>query len=450
MDADTKPPAGAPAQEGGLALRLAAYVCFGIAVGAPAAQSWTALRFLPGDSFVGQILIQPVIVIGTVALARILWAPFLDAYRPPFLRGLGRRRGWVANLLVLLALFSIAVALTLPSGSDPLANGPVYPILYALALLTAGGLLAAVDGLRSVEPDPRSHGLLAAVQYVAIVVPTMIFLLVDWRQPSSLAVLWIFIAFLAAGPLGLWLLPAAPGTAISGIRDIPRVRRFLEGEQHLSRGGRALLAWLYGVFVCPILDFFERHGPAAWLALLVLVLGDFTASASRPGRLARLFGNAIDTETFQQIGVMSGIGQFAGAFLAAFVVYRFAAVVGFAMALTVAAVGLGLSILAILSAPAALPFYATFIFDSLARGTVFIAFIAVIAHLVSPRFAAFQFSLLWICAIPNIVKTHVTNALENAAGLLGAHLVLLALLALTIGLTLQLARMLEAPSPPRG
>lgn len=450
MAAGTKPPAEAPARDGGLASRLAAYVCFGIAVGAPAAQSWSVLRFLPGEDAVGQFSFGTIYVFGTMGLARILWAPFLDAYRPPLLRDLGRRRGWVGFLLLLLALLAIGVGVTRPPGTDPLAGGPAYPVLLFLSLLTAGGLLAAVDGLRSVEPNPRQHGLLAAIQNIAIIVPPVVFLLVGLTQLDSPTFLWVSTALLAPGLVGLWLLPDGPAADPGGIGAIPRVRRFLEAQHNLSRSGKALVAWLYGVFACPVLDFFDRHGPAAWLALLVLFLGDLATLTFRINRFIPPFESSAVAEIFERIGPIAQIGQLTGAAFAAFLVYRLAPIAGLAVAFGVTAVSLALSILAILVAPAALPFAAAVVFDAFAQGTVLIAFVAFIARLLSPNFAALQFSLLWICAVPYVAQTQIATALDRIAGVISTQLIYLVLLALSIWLTLRLARRLDAPSSPGG
>ena len=233
--------------------RAAAFLCFGMAVGAPAGQSLAGLRFLPGANLAGYLIALPVIVIGTVSLARIAFAPFLDAFDPPGLKRLGRRRGWTALLAALLILLAIPIVILTPAGNT--AAAPVTPIgfvLIAVALVVAGGLLACVDGLRTAQPGERHRGTYAVAQYLGTIIPGGIGAVV-LSGTDSLTISAFLCAFVAAAWLGLWLLPGRepPATALF---EQPDVARFL-GEQHnLSRGGATITAWLLGVFVCPIAD----------------------------------------------------------------------------------------------------------------------------------------------------------------------------------------------------
>jgi MFS transporter, PAT family, beta-lactamase induction signal transducer AmpG len=441
---DEAPDAAEPtADEGGGAWqRLAAFFCFGMAVGAPAAQSIDAVRILPAERTVEAMLALPVILIGPMALARVVTAPFIDAFDPPLFRALGRRSGWTA-LLAGVLLVLMAPILIMAQPGNPL-SAPVGPLDFALmlaAMLVAGALLAAVDGLRSAGAPERAQGSVAAAQYLGTIVPAAL-LTSFLRAPDGVTIAIFLCAFIALAWLGLWLRPEGEAASLP-LFARPDLVRFLGGEQNLSRGGKAITAWLYGVFVCPFTDFFRRFGGLAWAIIAVLLLGDL-ATHLDTGQLLRLNAEFLTSARVNQIGTIRSISQFAGAVLAGWLVWRTGAARGLAAAFVLAAAAAIAGLFAIAAAPS-LPWFTTaLVIGAVAQGAILIGFVAFIARVVEPTHAAWQFTLLWLAGLPTGVITALRNMSDATLGISGTHVVFLVLLAASIALTRWLARRLDA------
>jgi hypothetical protein len=414
--------------------RRAAFLCFGMAIGAPAAESLNAIRFLPGERMVETMIALPIFVIGPVALARIIMGPFLDA--------LGNRRRWTAILTgVVLVLATLIVAMAPPS--NPL-GGPVGPLDFVLmlaAMLAAGALLAAVDGLRSVTAPERAQGGLAAAQYLGTIVPASL-LPVFLRNPDSWTISVFLCVFILAAWLGLWLLPGRE-TASTTLFQRPELAGFLDAEQNLSRGGKAVTAWLYGVFVCPIADFFRRFGALAWAILAVLVIGDLATHVDTR-HLLTINAGILTSADVTRIGTIRSVAQFAGAIFAAWLVWEMGATRGLAATFLLA----GAAALCGLGATAAAPSYSWFMaalaVGALAQGAILVGFVAFIARVVAPAYAAWQFTLLWLAGLPTGVIVALRNASNERLGSSGTYAVFLVLLAISILFTRWVARRLDA------
>jgi len=421
--------------------RFAAFLCFGMAVGAPAAQSLTALRFLPGSSVVEGMFALPIFVIGIVGLARIALAPFVDAFDPPILKGLGRRRGWTALLTALLLALSVPILVMAPAGNP--IGAPIRPVDVVLMLATvlvAGALLATVDGLRSVQPGRRWQGALATAQYLGTIVPAAL-LPVILRQPDSLTISIFLCAFITAAWLGLWLLPGreAPSPKLF---QRPELEGLLRGEQNLSRGGKAVTAWLYGTFICPVADFFRRFGGLAWSILAVLVLGDLATNLDTSQILQSNAGQLTSAHV-TRIGAIRNVAQFGGTIVAAWLIWRVGAARGLAATFVLAGAAALSGLGAIAAAPSIPWFMIALAIGAVAQGAILIGFVAFIARVTTPAFAAWQFSLLWLAGLPNSAITVLRNTSNQMVGVNGTYLVFLVLLAAAIALTLWVGRRLD-------
>jgi len=421
--------------------RIAAFLCFGMAVGAPAAQSLDALRFLAGSSVVEDMLALPVFVIGIIGLARVVLAPFVDAFDPPILKRLGRRRGWTALLTGLLLALSVPILVMALAGNP--VGAPTRPLDIALmlaAVLVAGALLATIDGLRSSQPGRRRQGALATAQYLGTIVPAAL-LPVILRQPDSVTISIVLCVFITAAWLGLWLLPGreAPSPKLF---QRPELDGLLRGEQNLSRGGKAVTAWLYGTFICPIADFFRRFGGLAWAILAVLVLGDLATNLDTSQILQSNAGQ-LNSAHVTWIGAIRSVAQFGGAIAAAWLIWRFGAARGLAATFVLAGAA-ALSGLGAIAAAPSIPWFMTALaIGAVAQGAILIGFVAFIARVTTPAFAAWQFSLLWLAGLPNSAIAALRDASNKMLGVNGTYLVFLVLLAAAIALTLWLARRLD-------
>jgi len=417
---------------------FAAFLCFGMAVGAPAAQSLNAIRFLPGERSVEAMLALPVFVIAPVAIARIIAAPFIDA--------LGQRRRWTAILIGVMLLVTLPILALAPSGA-PLgtATGPLDYALMLAAMLVAGALLAAVDGLRSVAAPERAQGGLAAAQYLGTIIPAAL-LPVFLRAPDSLTISLFLCVFIVAAWLGLWLLPGRVASAPPFFQR-PELAGFLDAEQNLSRGGKAVTAWLYGVFVCPVADFFRRFGGLAWAILAVLVLGDLATHLDTRQLLTSNAG-ILTSADVTRIGSIRNIAQFGGAVFAGWLVWQMGAARGLAATFLVAGAAALAGIGATVTAPSLLWFIIALAIGALAQGAILVGFVAFIARIVAPAYAAWQFTLLWLAGLPTVAIVALRNMSVERLGSIGTYVVFLVLLTVSILLTLRVARRLDAPESP--
>jgi len=142
--------------------------------------------------------------------------------------------------------------------------------------------------------------------------------------------------------------------------------------------------------------------------------------------------------------VLNTVGLVAGGILA----FWLSPIRGFAVTLAVVAIALAAEIVAAMTAPALTPPVVAYLIFSFAGGTFFIAFVAVIGRLATPRFAAFQFSLLLIVALPRGVSQLLANAMRSAIGTVGALGLFLIITVIAIVLAILLARRLEPRMQP--
>jgi hypothetical protein len=333
------------------------------------------------------------------------------------------------------------LALTPP---DSPISAPVGPLDFALmlaAMLAAGALLASLDGLRAVEAPERLQGALAAAQYLGTVIPAAI-LPIFLQAPSSFTISIYLCAFILAAWLALWLLPGRE-PASPRLFERRELQGLLKAEQNLSRGGRRVTAWLYGVFVLPIVDFFRRFGGLALAILALLLVGDL-ATHIDTSQLLRLNASLLTAEHITRIGTMRSVAQFAGAAFVGWMVCRIGATRGLAMALLLAGAAALTGLVAINTAPSMTWFQIALAVGALAQGAILVGFVAFIARVAEPAHAAWQFTLLWLVGLPTGIIVALRNASNAAVGTSGTYIVFLVLLAISIALALAVARRLDA------
>ncbi|MDE2007942.1 MAG: MFS transporter, partial [Rhodospirillales bacterium] len=92
--------------------------------------------------------------VGLAYSLKFLWAPLLDRARPPgpFAR-LGRRRGWLVPIQILLALAALALALSHPATAPGLALAAA-----ALVAFLSASQDIAIDAWRIESFPPRAQG----------------------------------------------------------------------------------------------------------------------------------------------------------------------------------------------------------------------------------------------------------------------------------------------------
>ena len=139
--------------------RLAAMAAYGFVSGLPLPLSGFTFRLWLSDSGAGLAMVGLTAWIGLAYSLKFLWAPLLDQTPPlRFLRGFGRRRGWLLLIQPALGLAAVLLALSSPDVA-PLA---AFAAAAGVAVLSATQDIA-IDAWRIEIFPPRRQGMALAV-----------------------------------------------------------------------------------------------------------------------------------------------------------------------------------------------------------------------------------------------------------------------------------------------
>jgi PAT family beta-lactamase induction signal transducer AmpG len=141
--------------------QLLAMAAYGFVSGLPLPLSGFTFRLWLSDSGAGLSIVGLTAWIGLAYSLKFLWSPLLDQPPPlPFLRGFGRRRGWLLLVQPVLGLAAIGLAL-----SDPaVAPMAAFAAAACVALLSATQDIA-IDAWR-IEIFPARRQGVALAAYV--------------------------------------------------------------------------------------------------------------------------------------------------------------------------------------------------------------------------------------------------------------------------------------------
>jgi PAT family beta-lactamase induction signal transducer AmpG len=345
--------------------RRVAVVCLlGFSSGLPLALTSGTLQAWMTVSGVDLATIGIFTLVGVPYTWKFLWAPFMDRYVPPFL---GRRRGWIAAMQILLGL-GIAVMGALDPATMPWA-------LAALALMVAfvsASQDVVFDAYRADVLRPAERGIGAAVSVLgyrlAMLVSGALALIlsdqIGWQNTY-----WI-MAVLMIAAIGATLFGPEPEVEVKPPKT------------------------LTVAVVEPLREFFSRHG--AWGLLLLIVLyklGDAFAGSLTTAFLIR----GVEFTPTEVGAINKGMGlaatlvgvMFGGVLMAKLGLYRSLLAFGILQALSnltfmwLASIGkdYGVMVLAVG-------------FENLAGGMGTAAFVALLMAICDKRFTASQFALL--------------------------------------------------------
>jgi PAT family beta-lactamase induction signal transducer AmpG len=345
--------------------RRVAVVCLlGFSSGLPLALTSGTLQAWMTVSGVDLATIGIFTLVGIPYTWKFLWAPFMDRYVPPFL---GRRRGWIAAMQMLLGL-GIAVMGALDPATMPWA-------LAALALMVAfvsASQDVVFDAYRADVLRPAERGIGAAVSVLgyrlAMLVSGALALIlsdqIGWQNTY-----WI-MALLMIAAIGATLFGPEPEVEVKPPKTLTEA------------------------VVEPLREFFSRHG--AWGLLLLIVLyklGDAFAGSLTTAFLIR----GVEFTPTEVGAINKGMGlaatlvgvMFGGVLMAKLGLYRSLLAFGILQALSnltfmwLASIGkdYGVMILAVG-------------FENLAGGMGTAAFVALLMSICDKRFTASQFALL--------------------------------------------------------
>lgn len=264
---------------------LLVMLLLGFSAGLPIPLTGFTLRQWFAESGVSLGAIGLTAWIGLSYTLKFLWAPLLD-HAPPPIRRLGRRRGWLAPVQVLLALAIAAMALT-----DPSRNATTTVSAAVLVAFLSATQDIAIDAYR-IESLPLSRQGLGLAAYVwgyriaLLAANAGVLFAVGWiGWPGAFLAMASLMVVGLATTLLLATEPPAPDT--------------------VSRAG--LGEWIAAAVVAPFRDFLSR--PGAWLILAFVAL--FKLGEALAGIMTAPFYRALGFSR-EDVAAVSGVfGLFA-------------------------------------------------------------------------------------------------------------------------------------------
>lgn len=325
-------------------------------------------------------------LVGLPYTLKFVWAPLMDRYTPALL---GRRRGWLLIIQLLLMLAIAGLGLTQPAAA---------PLLVALAALLVTFFSASqdivIDAYRREALADDEQGLGAAL-YVN-----------GYRIGMLLAsggglILADFLAF------------STVYLVMAGCMLIGMLTTLLAPEPE-TPGGTPLT--LRAAVVEPFREYFQRHG-AWWILLFILLykVGDIMAAhMTMPFYLDLGFSK---TEIGTVVKLFGFWATVAGGLLGGVLILRLGVYHAlWSFGLLQAASTAGFALLAVMGEQ--LPLLAAVVaFENLSAGMGTAAFIGFMASLTDKRFTATQYALLTsLMGIPRVLIAAPTGYMAEAMG----------------------------------
>lgn len=368
--------------------RLFPIAVLGVASGLPAPLLFANLSIWLTDEGFSRTAVAAFGAVASPYAINFLWAPVFDRLRPPLFAGLGRRRGWLAVLLLLLIVAVVALGL-----QDPQAGlGRMAAFAVGLAVVSAS-LDVVVDAYRieAMDPERMAAGSAAAV--------------LGWHLGGTVVggAGGLLLAARFGWPVAYMALAVAlllPLLLVFRIRE-PFVRP-AEPAQAAATLRRAVL----DAVVVPLLKLAARP---RWLEILLFIVL-FKLGDAMLGRMSGVFFReaGFDYVTIAEVSKIYGIG---------------AAVLGGLLgggALRLLGVGRGLFLAGIamsatnllFSGLALHPDRTWFVLavagDGLTSGFATVAFVAFLSRLCDAGYAATQYALL--ASIGNFARIQMAGA----------------------------------------
>jgi MFS transporter, PAT family, beta-lactamase induction signal transducer AmpG len=331
---------------------------------------------------------------------KFLWSPLIDRYRLPFL---GRRRGWIILMQVLL-LFSIAGF----SGVDPATNLRAVVWFVAATALFSATQDIVIDGYRRELLPDHELGLgnsihINAYRIASLVPGSLAFILAD-RMPWG-PVFWTVAAFMSVGIVSTLLIPETgrdddvPKTLVAAVVE-PFVEFFTRGT---FRSALLILAFIL----------LYKLGDNMAVALQTPFFQDMGYSLTEIGTVAK-FANLGSSITGALVG---------GVLMLKISINRALWLFGFVQIISI----LGYAWLSVIEHDALALFAATGLeYFGVGLGTT--AITAFIAKQANTRFSVTQLALLLsIVTIPRTLASATTGFIIEAVGYFNFFLICFAL-----------------------
>jgi PAT family beta-lactamase induction signal transducer AmpG len=360
--------------------RVAPLLALGFASGLPLALTGGTLQ---AWATVEQVSLQDIgflTLVGTAYTLKFLWAPLVDRYAPALL---GRRRGWMLLMQVLLALGMMAMGLLSP-GQSLL---PLALIAVAVAFFSATQDIA-FDAYRSDVLQKNERGAGAALSVLGY----RLAMLVSGGLALILADQWLGWGHMYM-LMGILMLITSLATLWAPEPEVPAL-----APRSLSQA-----------VIEPFKEFFSRPEAVTVLVLIVLYkLGDAFAGALSTTFLIRAAGfTATEVGTVNKLLGLAAtiIGALAGGSLMARLgLYRSLLLFGLLQAVS----NLGFWLISV--SPHSIVLMAMAVgLENLCGGMGTAAFVALLMGLCNQQFSATQFALL--SALSAVGRTYLAGPL---------------------------------------
>lgn len=235
--------------------------------------------------------------VGLAYTFKFIWAPIVDRLPAPFMKKLGRRRGWVvlAQLLVAAGLFGMAAIG--PHGAGGLAAIGAMALVVAFASATQD---IAVDAWRiEAAADPDELGLFTS----AFTLGYRIALLV------TDALILIFAQHLG-WPISYGLMAVAMGIGVFAALRMPEPKRLETAIEARERAASLLsVRGAIDAVIGPLLEFFRHHG--AWALLMLTMISVYRLPEFVIGPVAGPFYHDLGLEKDVVGGIRASVGLIA-------------------------------------------------------------------------------------------------------------------------------------------
>jgi len=285
--------------------RVLVMLFLGFSAGLPLPLTGFTLRQWMSESSVTLAAIGLTALIGIAYSFKFAWSPFMDRLELPwFTKRLGRRRGWLLPVQVLLALSIAGLALT-----DPAIN-PVATVAVAVAIaFFSASQDIVIDAYRieTLSPEEQGAGLAAYI----------------WGYRIALLVAnagALFIVGYAGWPAAFICMGILIGIGIITclVMKEPTVK---PPEASTRQGLAAAFDWIRSAVVGPLVDFTRRD---AWVVLLAFV-ALFKLGEALAGIMTAPFYRSLGFSREEVAAISSVFGLFAtlgGAAVGGLVVHR--------------------------------------------------------------------------------------------------------------------------------
>ncbi len=328
---------------------------------------------------------------------KFIWAPIVDRSRLPLLhRFLGRRRAWM-----LLAQGGIAVGLVRIAFSHA-GSGVLHMALWAsFTTFCAATQDIAMDAWRIESAPIEMQGAMAAAYQVGYRIALFAGSAGALGLAQALGWRASYLCMAALTPVGIITTlfvkePAVTASRESVVRE-ERVVGWLQRRAHWPQLLKDAGAWFIGAVVCPLIDFFARHGVGLGLLTLALIaaywLPDFATGAMvMPFYIDHGY-------TLEQIALIVKIYGLAATIAGVFIGGALVAKVGLLRSLAIGSALLmlatvGYALLAVTHTATLLGLGVANALDNLALAIGGTSMIAFLSSLTSPRYTATQYALL--------------------------------------------------------